>query len=157
MFKASKGGRVKIGVLAFGFLLNALASNAFARTEYAVLQMFTIVRMFEQYIDCLSTERDPLSTVRNLTIEDAKWRKIGMNNANTISKIRFTHGDTVVIENSRFGFEIHFKYKYEQDSIVWTCRIEDASIFFHPGECNGWQKRMTSHPPANREVPTERR
>jgi hypothetical protein len=59
-----------------------------------------------------------------------------------ISKIKFVEGVGVVIENTRFDFEIHFKYKYEQGALVWTCRIKDASIFFHPRECTGWEKRM---------------
>ena len=135
--------------------MSVCASNAFATTEYAVLERHTDIRIFEQYVDYLSVEKDPISAVKKLTVEDAKWREIGRNDANTISKIKFVDGVGVVIENSRFGFEIHFKYKYEQGSIVWTCRIKDASIFFHPSECNSWEKRMTLQPSANREALTK--
>jgi hypothetical protein len=143
MVKVSAGKCMRRFKQTLGILLIFCASNSFATTEYVVLERHTDIRIFEQYIDSLSTEKDPLAIVKLLTVEDAKWREIGKDNANTISKIKFVDGVGVVVANTRFGFEIHFKYKYEQGSLVWTCRIEDASIFFHPSECNGWEKRMT--------------
>lgn len=140
---------------AFCFLLTSFASNAFATTEYVVLERHTDIRMFEQYLDALSTVEDPISAVRNLTKGDGRWREIGHNNANTISEIKSFNNDTLVIGNSRFGFQIYFKYTHVGDAIVWTCRIEDASIFFHPSECNDWQKSMVLHPPKNHGLQTK--
>lgn len=155
MSKVDACKRIEGFYWAFGLLLTSFASNAFATTEYVVLERHTDIRMFEQYIDALSTVADPISEVKNLTVEDVRWREIGHNNANTISEIKFVNGDTVVIGNTKFGFNIYFKYKYVVDAIVWTCRIEDSSIFFHPCECNDWQKRMVLRPPQNHGTQTK--
>lgn len=146
IIKVIKDKRVKFFNVALGVFLSFSTLNAFARTEYVVLQRRAVIWIFEKYIDYLSTVKDPIAVAKSLTTSDLKWKELEKDNANTISQIKFVDGDGVVVENDRFKFAIHFKYKYEPGLVVWTCRVEDGSIFFHSNACNGWEKRMTFQP-----------
>jgi hypothetical protein len=81
MLKLSVARCIKHLNQALKVLLTFFASNSFATTEYVVLERHTDIRIFEKYIDSISTEKDPLAIVKKLTVEDAKWRDVGKNNA----------------------------------------------------------------------------
>jgi hypothetical protein len=118
--------------------------NVYAKTDYIVLERLSDLHIFEKYTDYLATTKDPIAIVKKLTMDDPAWRAILKEYFNTINDVRYSDKGYVVVENKKYGFEIHFMHKHENDSIVWTCNILDDSFFFHPKECKNWEKKTST-------------
>lgn len=131
-----------LAICRFLIIFCLFKSIAFARTDYVVLERRADINIFEKYIDHLISMKAPIASIKQLSVEDKVWIDLSKKYYNTINNIHYSSDDYLIMQNKKYEFEIHFSHRYTGNLIIWTCKIVDDSRFFHPRECNGWEKIM---------------
>lgn len=117
-----------------------MALNAAARTDYIPVERAKDIYIFERYLEIIEKNREPVTSIKSLGLNDKNWKEAAARHANTISAINYSAEGKVILKNDQFNFKIIFTPEYFPTKIKWTCKIEDESIFFHPQNCNLWSK-----------------
>jgi hypothetical protein len=131
--------KIKIPVALITTLVMLTAANA--TTSYKTVEINRELHLFEGYLDSLSGG-EVVEKIHSIELNQAKWANALKKFPNTITSAESHANGVIIFTNDSFKFEIIFSPRVENSSQIWSCKINDGSIFFKPKQCVSWTKKI---------------